>query len=210
MNFEIPEFLIDGPKRKYRATLILAHGAGAPMDSDFMNVIANGLADRKFRVIRFEFPYMAERRKTGKAPPPNRLPLLVAVWKKVISHHTKGKVFVGGKSMGGRIASMVADEMDVSGVICLGYPFHPIGKPDVLRTQHLEKIKTPMLVVQGERDPFGNKTETPYYNLNRKIKFTWLMDGDHSFKPRKISGVTLDENLEFAIDAVEKFMIRLI
>jgi predicted alpha/beta-hydrolase family hydrolase len=108
--------------------------------------------------------------------------------------------------MGGRIASLVADEAEVAGLVCLGYPFHPTGKPDQLRTEHLKSIRTPTLIVQGERDPFGSRHEVTSYKLSRKVHVHWLTDGDHSFKPRKASGRTLDENLAEGIDAVESFV----
>lgn len=178
------------------------------MDSDFMNDFADGLAHHAIRVVRFEFPYMAQRRTTGKSRPPNRPPVLIETWRTVIDSLGSNDVVIGGKSMGGRIASMVADEANVAGVVCLGYPFHPPGKPEQLRTDHLQNIKTPVLIVQGQRDPFGNQDEVPTYALGKKIKVHWLADGDHSFKPRKSSGVTLQDNLQQAIEVSMKFIRR--
>jgi predicted alpha/beta-hydrolase family hydrolase len=109
-------------------------------------------------------------------------------------------LFIGGKSMGGRIASLVADEAKVTGLVCLGYPFHPTGKPNQLRVEHLRSIRTPTLVVQGERDPFGTRQEVSDYKLASRVRVHWLTDANHSFKPRKSSGRTLEENLEEAID----------
>ncbi len=200
------QFLIDGPKRG-GVTLILAHGAGAAMDSPFMNVIAEGVAASKIRVARFEFPYMARRRTEGKRPGPDRAPVLLQTWQDAVEAWGGGdRVVVGGKSMGGRIASMIADEAGVRGVVCLGYPFHPPGKPDKLRTAHLEKLKTPTLILQGSRDPFGTRDEVPGYGLSRKIKLHWLEDGDHSLKPRKKSGFTLEQHLEDAVTRIVKFV----
>jgi len=206
MTNDVPELLIVGPVRKNFGTLVLAHGAGAPMDSDFMNIISAGLAELQFRVIRFEFPYMSQRRISGKSKPPNRGSVLNETWLKVITSIGADRLIIGGKSMGGRIASMVADQAGVAGVVCLGYPFHPTGKPDNLRIDHLQKIKTPVLVVQGERDPFGNKNEVPSYSLGRKVKIHWLADGDHSFKPRKKSGVSLEQNMESAVNVISQFV----
>ena len=107
--------------------------------------------------------------------------------------------------MGGRIASLIADEAGVRGLVCLGYPFHPVGKPDQLRVEHLRTIKTPTLIVQGERDTFGNREEVGRYELSSKIHIHWVHDGDHSFKPRKKSGRTEQQNWEEALDRIESF-----
>jgi predicted alpha/beta-hydrolase family hydrolase len=201
----VPKLLIDGPKRAER-TIILAHGAGAGMDTDFMNAFAPGLAKHGLRVVRFEFPYMAARRETGKGRPPDREPVLRDSWHRVIDSVKSKTLFIGGKSMGGRIASLVADEAEVDGLICLGYPFHPTGKPDQLRIEHLKSIRTPTLIVQGDRDPFGNRQEVAEFKLSKHVRVHWLPDGDHSFKPRKASGWTLEENWEEGIDAVASFV----
>ncbi len=200
--------LIDGP-RKGLCTIVLAHGAGAPMDSDFMTIVATGLAEQGFRVMRFEFPYMASRRKTGKKRPPDREPVLRNAWLEMIAAvGSPEKIVIGGKSMGGRMASLIADEARVAGLVCLGYPFHPPGRPDKLRIDHLESLATPTLILQGERDPLGNQEEVLGYELPRRLKIKWLPDGDHSFKPRKSSEHTLDGNLAVAIASVAKFAKR--
>ena len=111
--------------------------------------------------------------------------------------------------MGGRIASLIADEVQAAGLVCLGYPFHPTGKPEKLRTEHLKSIATPTLIVQGERDAFGNRAEVRRYRLAKTVRMHWLDDGDHSFKPRKKSGVSLEDNLTEAIDAVARFIAEL-
>jgi predicted alpha/beta-hydrolase family hydrolase len=117
-----------------------------------------------------------------------------------------GEVVIGGKSMGGRIASMIADDAAVTGVVCLGYPFHPPGKPERLRTAHLETLKTSTLIVQGTRDPFGTREEVASYSLSAAIEVEWMEDGDHSLKPRKKSGRTLEDNLAEAVDAIVSFI----
>ena len=203
------EFLIDGPKRKPKGTIILAHGAGAPMDSEFMNGIADGLSDLKIKVVRFEFPYMAERRLTGKKKPPNTAKILCSTWLHVISEYDAGTVLIGGKSMGGRMASMVADEAGVSGCVCLGYPFHPPGKPEKQRTEHLESMKTPTLILQGERDTFGNLKDVKNYKLSRNVVTKWLKDGDHSFRPRKSAGISHEDNLNNAVKLIAEFIDKL-
>jgi predicted alpha/beta-hydrolase family hydrolase len=200
-----PNLLIDGPRRADRA-IILAHGAGAGMDTDFMNTFAQGLGKRGLRVVRFEFPYMAARRETGKSRPPDREPVLRETWHRIIDSVKSEHLFIGGKSMGGRIASLIADEAKVAGLVCLGYPFHPTGKPEQLRVEHLKSIRTPTLIVQGELDPFGTCDEVSNYKLSKRVQVHWLTDGDHSFKPRKASGRTLEENCEEGIDAVASFI----
>lgn len=179
------------------------------MDSPFMNAVAAGVAKEGFRVLRFEFPYMHVRRE-GKRKPPDREPILRASWLDAIGEAAGRKgpssVAIGGKSMGGRIASMVADEAGVAGLVCLGYPFHPPGQPDKLRVAHLETLRTPALIAQGERDAFGTKDEISQYSLSKKIRILFLPDGDHSFKPRASSGRTGEQNLAEAVARVTGFL----
>ncbi len=202
-------FLFDGPANA-RRTLVLAHGAGAPMDSPFLEAIAKGIASAGFRVARFEFPYMRARREGGKKGPPDRGPILSGSWREAIrglsGKDGPGALVIGGKSMGGRIASMVADEAGVGGLVCLGYPFHPPGQPDKLRVAHLENLRTPALIVQGERDAFGTREEVARYRLSKNIRILFLEDGDHSFKPRSSSGRTEAQNLAEAVALVTAFL----
>lgn len=193
-----------------RVTLVLAHGAGAPMDHPFMNAIAEGVAGKDVRVARFEFPYMAARRRGGHRGAPDREPVLMQTWRDIVARlGALGRIAIGGESMGGRIASMVADEVGAAGLICLGYPFHPPGAPTRLRTAHLEKLKTPALIVQGTRDSFGLPEEVGKYKLSPKIRVVWIADGDHSFKPRKSSGRTNEQNISEAIGQMESFLASL-
>jgi uncharacterized protein len=203
----LPELLVNGPPDA-QWTVALAHGAGAGMATPFMNAMAVGLVGRGYRVARFEFPYMAGRR-SGKRRPPDREIVLRETWLKVVDKLGRRRLVIGGKSMGGRIASLVADEAAVAGLVCLGYPFHPVGKPAQLRTQHLEFIKTPTLILQGQRDPFGGPAEVAGYHLPSTIRLHWLLDGDHSFKPRKSSGTTEAQNLEAAIAEIDAFVRQL-
>ena len=207
------DIVFTGPKSA-PLTVALAHGAGAPMDSPFMEAFANGLAARGLRAARFEFPYMAQRREDGKKRPPNPARVLLETWREVIGEIGPGNLVIGGKSMGGRMASMVAAELEsegtpVRGVVCLGYPFHPPGKPEKLRTEHLEKLKTKTLICQGTRDPFGTDAEVPGYPLSKAIRLMWLADGDHGFKPRKASGRTEAQNWGTALDAIQAFCAKL-
>ncbi len=203
------EILFDGLE-KSALTLVLAHGAGAPMDAPFMNRVAAGVASSGVRVARFEFPYMRARRQGGKRGAPDPEPLLRKSWQEVISEFGGGeRLIIGGKSLGGRIASMIADEVGARGLVCLGYPFHPPGRPSRLRTKHLETLKTPALIVQGTRDPFGSREEVLGYRLSPSVQIVWIEEGDHSFKPRARSGRTEPENLGEAVSAVSTFVAGL-
>lgn len=188
-------------------TLVLAHGAGAPMDSPFMAEMAQGLAALGACVVRFEFPYMHARRVDGKRSGPDRQPELLATYREVIAQLGDPKTLViGGKSMGGRMASLIADELGVRGLVCLGYPFHPAGKPQQLRVAHLKDLKTRTLIVQGTRDTLGSKPDVDTYDLSSTIQLAWLEDGDHSFEPRKKSGRTTPQAMQEAINHVATFM----
>jgi len=175
-------YLTDGPQDSPHVFLF-AHGAGAAMDHAWMNSVARAMGEQGILVVRFEFPYMAARRTSGKRGAPDRQPVLLDAWRRVIEEHGGGgKVCIGGKSMGGRMASMIADEMHVRGLVCFGYPFHPPGKPEQLRTAHLEKLRTPTLILQGTRDPFGTREEVSGYRLSKAIRIEWTERGDHSLK----------------------------
>jgi predicted alpha/beta-hydrolase family hydrolase len=198
--------LTDGPPDAAR-TVVLAHGAGAAMDSPFLARFARGLAAGGLRVVRFEFPYMERRRAGRRSGAPDPAPVLCERWRSVIEALGGGPALViGGKSLGGRIASMVADETRAAGLVCLGYPFHPPGRPERLRTAHLRDLATRALFVQGERDPFGGRDEVAAYDLSPSIRVHFLADGDHSFEPRARSGRTLEDNMEEAIAAALDFV----
>ncbi len=202
--------LFDGPQDA-RASFFFAHGAGAPMDSEFMNAIAGALGEAGVRVIRFEFPYMAARRDGGtKRPPPKAETMMGFFADLVRATRAPGPVFIGGKSMGGRIASLIVDDLYAAdaaqGVICLGYPFHPPGKPERLRTAHLEALQAPGLICQGERDPFGTREEVSGYTLSDTIAVEWLADGNHDLAPRKSSGRTSEQNRRQAVAAIAAFI----
>ena len=202
------DFLIDEAAGKEQATLLLAHGAGAPMDSDFMNALAAQLAGQGVRVLRFEFPYMAERRRSGKKRPPDRAPVLLQAFAEALDQAGGDNIYIGGKSMGGRMATMLAVDRRCRGVICFGYPFHPPGKPENTRLDHLPAMQAPLLICQGERDPFGNLGEVNSYPLPPGVQLHWLADGNHDLAPRKASGVSADDNIRSAVMAVMKFIGR--
>lgn len=178
-----------------RPRLLLAHGAGAPMDSSFMDALVAALDSLGVDALRFEFPYMAKRREDGVRRPPNPMPVLLDCFRE--QFYANGQpVFIGGKSLGGRVASLLADELQAPGLICFGYPFHPQGKPEKLRTEHLRTLTTPALILQGTRDPLGKPEEVASYGLSKHIEVSWLESGDHDFKPLKRSGLTQDELIE--------------
>ncbi|WOE81511.1 alpha/beta family hydrolase [Pseudomonas protegens] len=190
-------------------TLILAHGAGAPMDSGFMNDIAVRLAGHGVNVLRFEFPYMAQRRLDGGKRPPNPAPKLLECWREVhalVRPYVTGVLAVGGKSMGGRMASLLADELAADALVCLGYPFYAVGKPEKPRVAHLAELATPSLIVQGERDALGNRQAVEAYSLAPSIELYWLTAADHDLKPLKASGCTHEQHLESAAAKVAAFL----
>ena len=187
------KLISDGPENA-AITFVLAHGAGAPAQSSWMATVARGLGERGYRVVRFNFPYMEARKKT-----PDRQPVLLDCWREVIGDLGDPKrLLIGGKSMGGRMASLIADEAGVRGLVCLGYPFHAPGRPQQLRTEHLRELRTPALIVQGTRDQFGRREEVATYDLSRSIRIHWIEGGDHSFKPGA-------GNLGEAVEAISEF-----
>ena len=202
---------------KARNVVLLAHGAGAPMDSDFMTRAAEGLAEAGHRCLRFEFPYMAKRREDAKRRPPDRQPKLLDAFQLVLADAIEAsapsaRIFIGGKSMGGRMASLLAADAGlakpVAGLFALGYPFHPPGKPETLRTDHFSAIRVPFLICQGERDPFGPRDELASMELPQTIEIAWFPDGNHDLTPRRKSGIPPEENLDGAIAAISTFMNR--
>ena len=190
-------------------TLILAHGAGAPMDSGFMNDMAARLAGHGVNVLRFEFPYMAQRRVDAGKRPPNPAPKLLECWREVyalVRRHVAGRVAIGGKSMGGRMASLLADEVGADALVCLGYPFYAVGKPEKPRVEHLATLNTRTLIVQGERDALGNRQAVEGYDLSPSIELMWLVAGDHDLKPLKASGFSHEQHLAAAAQKVAAFL----
>ncbi|GHA59572.1 alpha/beta hydrolase [Photobacterium aphoticum] len=219
------EYRIDTPADgQYRATFLFAHGAGAGMDHPFMTAVAQGLAAKGIRVVRFDFPYMVKRREDGKKRPPDRQPKLLLDFQRHIqafaqeAAQTGTALVIGGKSMGGRMASlMVSPEAEaapevencqalVAGVACLGFPFHPPGKPENFRGDHLKSTTLPTLILQGERDTFGTREEMAQWPLSDTVNTFFLPDGDHSFKPRKASGHTEAGNIALAVNALADFI----
>jgi predicted alpha/beta-hydrolase family hydrolase len=193
------------------ACLILAHGAGAPMDSEFMQDMAQKLAALGVGVVRFEFPYMAQRRLDGGKRPPNVQQVLLHTWREVFAQVrplVAGRLAMGGKSMGGRMASLLADELEADALVCLGYPFYAAGKPEKPRVEHLADLRTPTLIVQGERDALGNRQAVEGYALAPAIEISWLVAGDHDLKPLKASGFSHEQHLQAAAQKVAGFLLN--
>lgn len=189
------------------AALLLAHGAGAGMHSDFMQQLAQLLCARRITVHRFNFTYMQRSEDEGKRRPPERLPKLSADFISAIANVTDDlPLFIGGKSMGGRVASMLQEQQKIRGCLCYGYPFHPPGKPDKLRTEHLLEDGKPVLILQGERDPFGTRAESERYPLHPRVTRVYVSDGEHSYKPRKAAGISLAQNMDFAAQQSVEFI----
>jgi len=190
--------------------LILAHGAGAPMDSPFMNSISERLAGQGVNVLRFEFPYMAQRRSGGSKRPPNPQAQLLDAWRQVYSlvrPLVGGRLAIGGKSMGGRMASLLVDELGADALVCLGYPFYAVGKPDKPRVEHLAGLRASTLIVQGERDALGNRQAVAQYTLCDAIELFWLTAADHDLKPLKSSGLSHEQHLQAAADRISAFIM---
>lgn len=190
------------------AVLVLAHGAGAPMDSEFMEALARALAEQGVSVARFEFPYMQQRREDGRKRPPSPARHLLADFQSVVDSlaTTDLPVWVAGKSMGGRMATLLAEYRPVVGVVAFGYPFHPPGKPQQTRIAHLPGLEVPCLIVQGERDPFGKPHEVAAYGLPGKVAVHWLASGDHDFKPLKRSGLKQTDLIREAAETAARFI----
>lgn len=180
------------PRRRAGITLILAHGAGAGQGSPFMVSYASALAARGIDSVTFNFLYM-ERGK--RLPDPNAR--LEACWRAVIDAVRRepglgrNALAIGGKSMGGRLASQVAPgRSDLAGLVLLGYPLHPPGKPQQQRRRHLPDIAAPMLFVQGARDSFGTPDELrPVLETLRAAELIVVEQGDHSFAVPKRAGI---------------------
>jgi len=187
------------------------------MDSAFMEKLANALAVEGIAVARFEFAYMAGRRTGGPKKPPPRADRLIGEFQTVLQTLLKdgtGPLLLGGKSMGGRVAAMLGGggslPQRVRGICCFGYPFHPTGKPDAeWRLAPIQESKRPVLILQGDRDPFGSKAELDTVDLPDSVALTYLEDGNHDFGPRGKSPATLDGNIKQAATAVAEFAASL-
>lgn len=210
------ELLWSHPDNDPAALLVLAHGAGAPMDTPYMNNFSTFATANGLSVARFEFAYMARRRTEGGRRPPPRAERLVGEYADAVAAARDTSdlpVLVGGKSMGGRVAAIlggqaVAEKLSVRGVVCLGYPFHPPAKPDQLRLAPLAALTVDALICQGTRDPFGTRDEVEAMALPDRVRVAWFADGDHDLKPRRASGFTWEDHLREAARAAAEFADR--
>ncbi|OLQ91709.1 alpha/beta hydrolase [Vibrio panuliri] len=196
--------IIDGEQGS--PLFVFAHGSGAGMEHAFMQHVALGLAEKGIQVVRFNFPYMVKRSEDGKKRPPDRAPKLLEAFEQIIAEYADQPIVIGGKSMGGRMASLLAENPLVAGIACLGYPFHPPGKPEKYKGEHLADLAKPCLILQGERDTFGKREEFEHFSLSQSVTVEFIPDGDHSFKPRKSSGHTEEGNLAHTVDVLSQFI----
>jgi predicted alpha/beta-hydrolase family hydrolase len=200
-----------------KVTLVLAPGAGAPQAHPWMVKMAQALAALALDVVTFDFLYAAARRRA-----PDKNDVLEATWRAAVdavrarTDVAQGRLFIGGKSMGGRIATQVAahPDVDVAGVVLLGYPLHPPGKPQQLRTAHLPKVRAPMLFVQGSRDAFGTPAELaphiePLREAQPATRLFVVEGGDHSLARPKSSGESLDSTLQRVAGEVARWVSAL-
>ncbi|BBQ52091.1 alpha/beta fold hydrolase [Aeromonas jandaei] len=205
MHEVIREGAVDAPVR-----ILLAHGAGAGMEHAFLAELSRLLAGPDIEVVRFNFPYMSKRALDGKRRPPDRQPVLLDYWREMVREFAHPRLFLAGKSMGGRMAAEVSDEiyceMNAAGLLILGYPFHPPARPDRWRGEVLKQINTPTLLLQGERDTFGSRAELADFPFSSAVSVHWLTDGDHGFKPRKSSGLCEQDNLQQAASRIRQFV----
>jgi predicted alpha/beta-hydrolase family hydrolase len=213
------ELLENGPVNG--PVYLFAHGAGANMNSEFMTQVAEKWAEQGIRVVRFNFPYMIKREEDGKRRPPDRAPKLLAAYEEAIKQ-LNCPVVIGGKSMGGRMSSLLlaenalrdeVDRLPILGSACLGFPFHAVGKEPKDRLDHLKTLTQPLLIVQGTRDTLGTQEEVNGYvkegRLNSSIQLTWLDDGNHDLKPRKVSGFSHQQHIDSAVEQVAEFILQL-
>lgn len=202
-----------GPKRGADRAVLLAHGAGVDMHTTTLTTVADALAAAGIPSLRFNFPYMAAGRRG-----PDRPPVLATAVRDAtaeLARRTKlpsDRLVLGGRSMGGRICSLVVadpdDPLPALGLVLLGYPLHPPGRAEQLRVEHFPRIRVPCLFVSGTRDAFGTPDELQRHTREIKgsVRWHWIDTGDHGFKPLKASGLTTEEVLTDVADDVVEFV----
>jgi uncharacterized protein len=202
-----------GPKRGADRAVLLAHGAGTGMTARDLTVFAGALADAGIPTMRFNFPYIASGRRSPDRPPVLEATVREAAFE--LAQRAKvppERIVLGGRSMGGRICSMVVgdreDPLPALGLALLAYPLHPPGKVDRLRVEHFPRIGVPCLFVSGTRDAFGSPDELRQHAkaIAGTVHWHWIESADHSFKPLKASGITFDAALEAAAAATVTFV----
>ncbi|PWV81674.1 MULTISPECIES: alpha/beta family hydrolase [Halomonas] len=207
-RWQLPEGPLEVRGEARVGRLLMAHGAGAGQDSTFLERLRDALAERGVQTLAIEFAYLQQMRREARRRPPPRVERLVeelARWCDILTHHALPPLWLGGKSMGGRVASLLAARDGAPGLILCGYPFHPPRKPESLRLAHWPLIASPTLVVQGSRDPFGNRDEIAGYDLGG-ARVHLLEDGDHDWQPRRASGRTQVSLIDEAAEAIAGFM----
>ncbi len=206
---QVTASLYPAPKGKQAGiTLILGHGAGAGQGSSFMVSFATALAGRGIDTVTFDFLYMAQGRRLPD--PKDKLEACYRAVIETVRRRNPGPLAIGGKSMGGRIASQVAagDAPGVAGLVLLGYPLHPPGKPEQLRDKHLASIEAPMLFVQGARDTFGTPDELRpiLAKLRASAELFEVAGGDHSFKVLKRAGFSQQDAYEMVLERIDQWL----
>lgn len=208
----LTDLAYQGPKRGVDRAVLLAHGAGADMHAPALTAVADALADAKIPSLRFNFPYKALGRRA-----PDRSPVLEAAVREATGELARRakvppeRIVAGGRSMGGRIGSIVAADDGALGLVLLGYPLHPPGRPERLRVEHFARLRMPALFVSGTRDAFGTPAELRRHTKKIKgtVSFHWVETGDHGFKPLKASGRTVADVLAEVAGAVVEFVTAL-
>jgi uncharacterized protein len=209
----VTEYEYQGPKRGADRAVLLAHGAGADMHATTLTTVADALADVRIPSMRFNFPYRSAGRKA-----PDRPAVLEASVREAVAELARAskvdaaRLVLGGRSMGGRICSIVAADADdpvpALGLALLGYPLHPPGKPDQLRVEHFARLRMPVLFISGTRDPFGSPEELTRHaqDIAGPVTFSWVDTGDHGFKPLKPSGLTIGDAIATVAETVVRFV----
>jgi predicted alpha/beta-hydrolase family hydrolase len=208
----LTDLAYQGPERGADRAVLLAHGAGADMNAATLTTVADALAAAEIPSLRFNFPYKAAGRRA-----PDRPPVLEAALREAVSELASRakvppeRVVLGGRSMGGRIGSIVAADDGALGLVLLGYPLHPPGRPAQLRIEHFPRLRMPALFVSGTRDAFGSPEELrrETKKVKGRVSFHWVESGDHGFKPLKSSGLSVDAVLADVAAAVVDFVTGL-
>lgn len=196
-----------------KALVIFAHGAGADMNHQYIEDLVELMNAKQLSVLRFNFPFMDKRKLDGKRRPPDRMPALVTCYHSVVAEvDTNLPIYIAGKSMGGRVAATLAGDKaftlhhKIRGVICLGYPFHPVKKPEKLRLAPLQDTQLPVLILQGQRDALGSEIEINSYEISSRCQIQYFNDGDHDLKPRVKSGYNLTQHQVAAVNKMRNFI----
>ena len=209
----VTEYAYQGPKRGADRAVLLAHGAGADMHAATLTTVASALADARIPSLRFNFPYRTAGRKALDRPAVLEASVREAAAELTrVSKVDRARLVLGGRSMGGRICSIAAadahDPVPALGLVLLGYPLHPPGKPDQRRVEHFVRLRIPVLFVSGTRDPFGSPEELrrDAKDISGSVAFAWVDTGDHGFRPLKSSGLTLGDAVATVAQTVVDFV----